>query len=586
MSHALAKFIDGTLPKEPTDAEIKQVIGDLNPEMVSYLVQGMIDKKLPSTKIMSFSIELCANPFGLALISIALRLGANANVYIQAPELGDVHVLGFVARNKSRYDPKIYIIILSLLILYGSKVNSPIFNQSTTLIKDVPVSAISVADWYYNNGYGNELIDLGSEGLFLTMNSQIRSDLAALTDKVELLSNPTLDNIELAILAQAKNMVSKFIYMHHNSEGDLRKLYDWTFKYYASNIPTELLKSRVYPHYYQINNLLLKMKVVANLQYQTLLLQLVGVLKNLVIAGVDLDVYQFTILKTISPNIAKTIGDAYASPYWKKSCEISNAKGDASQRLLQLAKALQYDGGVGINEVCSFIKKVSDTDQQKILVGAIVRQKERISVNNSSPGDYINNKPIGVCYNAAVSGDEIYEYSDFDLATYKDNEGHIYCFTRDLFPILLQEKVNPYSKQPLPPSFIESLARQQQMLMNLGMMGPPETLGSGLKRLGAPDVISNDIDISYKNEFLALGRKYGINDEVLLSIAPPVTTTLLSNLGYETDMSGLIPEHQYVTFVRTFMDELRQNPSKAQPFFDYLRIVYTTPFQPAVSPTK
>lgn len=571
----LAKYIDGT-SKEYKIEELAILFNDLNPEIVSYVTQGMIDKKLPPTKVLSGIIPLVKDSYGITLVALSLRLGANSNVYIQVPEIGDIHVLGLVSRLKDRYDPKVFIILVAILLSFGSKASSPLFNQSSSLLKDKPVSGISVADFNYNNGYGDELMELSKDGALNNINPQVRTEIAMFTDKVELIGSYITDaDIELAILAQSKNIISAYVQNHKASDGNLMKLYDLVIKYYAANVPTELLKVRTYPHYYQVNHLILKMKDMANQGYQTLLMQLTGILKTLVIAGMDIDPYQLVILKTISPNIAKVITDAYAVPYWKKACEYSS-RADANQRLIQLAKALQYNGGNTSQEVCTFIKKVSESDQQRILQSAVTRQKERIAILNSSPSDFINSKPSGVCHNATISGDEIYEYSDLDLITYKDSHGNIYCFTRDLFPILLQDKINPYTKEPLPSSFLEALAKQQAILTNLGMQGPPETLGHSLKRLHANDEITDAIDNSYIEDFLKLGRLNGLNDEALLSLAPPLTTTMLNNLGYNVIMEPLVPKHQYVTFVRTFMEDYKET-ARAQAFFEYLKIAYSNP---------
>lgn len=572
----LASYIDGT-SKEIKDAELIAALADLSPGTVSYVTQGMIDKKLTPTKILSFMVPIVKDSYGLALVALSLRLGANPNVYVPLPEVGDIHILGVASRFKDKYDPKIYIMLLSILISFGSKASSPLFNQSSSLLKDKPVSAISVSDFNLNNGYGDELMELSKDGALNNLNPQVRTQIAMFTDKVDLISSPIMESdIELAILSQSKNVISTYIQGHKTSDGTLMKLYDLVFKYYAANVPPELLKIRVYPYYYQVNHLILKMKEVSNLGYQTLLLQLTGILKALVIAGTDLDPYQLVMLKTISPNIAKVITDAYSVPYWKKACEYPS-RADANQRLIQLAKALQYNGGSSSQEVCTFIKNLSEADQHKIVQSAVTRQKERIAIMNSSPSDYINSKPSGICYNTNVSGDEIYEYSDLDLITYKDSHGNIYCFTRDLFPILLQDKINPYTKESLPPSFLDSLAKQQAILLNLGMQGPPETLGHSLKRLHANDEITETIDNAYIEDFLKLGRLNGLSDEALLSLKPPLTTTYLNNLGYNVVMDPLVPRHQYITFVRTFMEDLKEsgNPAKAQTFFEYVRLVGT-----------
>ena len=382
-----------------------------------------------------------------------------------------------------------------------------------------------------------------------------------------------LEDMELAILCQSRNITTQFIF-YNASNPSLYVLYDWMTKYYATSIPIELVKARCYPYYYQVNHIILKMQECSKHGYQTLLLQLTGILKSLIVSGLDIDTYQYTMIKLVSDSIAKILSDAYDVPYWKKTC--SSPSGVPTSRLYQLARVLQYSGGDSKQEICTFIKNVTESDQARILGSAVNRQKERIAIMNSSPSDFVSGRPTGVCYNTVLSGDEIYEYSDFDIATYKDQHSHIYCFTRDLFPNLLETKTNPYTREPLPPTFLESLTRQYVLVQALGISGPPETLGVGLKRCNAPDQISTDLDNQITAKFNAEARKNLVPESALQrsSLVPPITTTLLQNYGFNVIMDGLTPDHQYVTFVRTFMDEYQKEPSKGAKFFEFMRIAY------------
>lgn len=557
-------------------------IQDLNPEKFSYIVQGMIDKKIQTTKILEMIVLVCKDSYGLALTAICLRLGANPNVYIPIQGTGEIHILGVISKNKDHYDPRIFLLLITVLIHYGSNPGMPIFNQSQALLQDKPLSSQSVVDWYISNGYGSEMAQLTTDKTFAALSPQLRKDMIILTDNGDLyksfvsqggVGSIGLEDMELAILAQSRNITTQFIFFNANNPS-LYILYDWVIKYYATSIPIELVKARCYPYYYQVNHIILKMQLCAKQGYQVLLLQLVSILKTLIIAGIDIDLYQFVMIKLISDSIAKIVMDAYQVPYWKKTC--SSPQGLPSTRLIQLARVLQYSGGDSKQEICSFIKTISESDQTKITDSAINRQKERIAIMNSSPSDFVSGRPTGVCYNTQLSGDEIYQYADFDIASYRDQHGHIYCFTRDLFPNLLETKMNPYTKEPLPPTFLEALTRQYTLIQTLGVSGPPETLGVGLKRLGAPDEINNDLDGQIILRFNAEARKNMVPESALQrnTLVPPITTTVLKNFGHTVIMDGLTPDHQYVTFVRTFMDDYQKDPSRGAKFFEYMRIAY------------
>lgn len=560
-------------------------LDQLNPEKYSYIVQGMIDKKIQTNAILELIVPVCRDSYGLCLTSICLRLGANPNTYIPVQGMGEVHVLGLVSKGKNQYEPKVFLLLVCVLLYYGSNPSMPIYNQTKALIEDKPLSSQSVVDWYISNGYGTELAQLTTESkaganAFISLAPQLRKDMVILTDNSELYKQVsfTLEDMELAITCQSKNITTQFIF-YNTSNQRLFMLYDWVTKYYATSIPIELVKARCYPFYYQINHIILKMQSCARSGYQTLFLQLTSILKTLVISGIDLDLYQFTMIKLTSDSIAKVISDAYDVPYWKKACSsVSPNPEQSPQRLVQLARVLQYQGGDSKAEICSFISNVSKSDQSKILDSAVTRQKERIAIMNSSPSDFISGKPSGVCYNTLLSGNEIYEYADFDIASYKDQHGNIYCFTRDLFPNLLDTKMNPYTREPLPPTFLEALTRQYNLIQTLGISGPPETLGVGLKRLNAPDMITNDMDNDMIVRFNNEARKHQVPESALQknALVPPITTTLLQNFGFTVIMEGLTPDHQYVTFIRTFMDEYQKDPNKASKFFDFMRVAYAS----------
>lgn len=557
-------------------------IQDLNPEKFSYIVQGMIDKKIQTTKILEMIVLVCKDSYGLSLTAICLRLGANPNVYIPIQGTGEVHIIGAISKNKDHYDPRIFILLIAVLIHYGSNPGMPIFNQSQALLQDKPLSSQSVVDWYISNGYGSEMAQLTNDKTFATLAPQLRKDMIILTDNGDLykslvsqsgIGSVTLEDMELAILAQSRNITTQFIFFNANNPS-LYVLYDWVIKYYATSIPIELVKARCYPYYYQVNHIILKMQLCAKSGYQVLLLQLVSILKTLIIAGIDIDLYQFVMIKLISDSIAQIIAEAYQVPYWKKTC--SSPEGLPSNRLIQLANVLQYTGGDSKKEICSFIKTVSEADESKLIDSTVNRQKEKIAITNSSPTDFVSGRPTGVCYNTQMSGDLIYQYADFDIASYRDQHGHIYCFTRDLYPNLLEKKINPYTNEPLPATFLVDLSRQYTLVQSLGLSGPPEALGVGLKRLVAPDEINNHLDEEIVARFNAEARRNMVPESALQksALSPPITTTLLKNFGHNVVMDGLTPDHQYVTFVRTFMDDYQKDPSRGAKFFEYMRIAY------------
>lgn len=77
-----------------------------------------------------------------------------------------------------------------------------------------------------------------------------------------------------------------------------------------------------------------------------------------------------------------------------------------------------------------------------------------------------------ICNTDNLYGEEILDYHEFDILSYSDDNGHIYSFTREEFPDLIERKKNPYNEIPFPTHVIRMMEEKTKLLKIIGRAKP------------------------------------------------------------------------------------------------------------------
>lgn len=99
-----------------------------------YVVQGLSRRIIDPNNLLSVAIAEVKSAADLIMVALALRYGANRNLYLQIQSIGPGHVMVYtvaILRASSR-DTNLIMSVLLVLLIMGSQPSSPAFDQSGT----------------------------------------------------------------------------------------------------------------------------------------------------------------------------------------------------------------------------------------------------------------------------------------------------------------------------------------------------------------------------------------------------------------------------------------------------------------------
>lgn len=214
-------------------------------------------------------------------------------------------------------------------------------------------------------------------------------------------------------------------------------------------------------------------------------------------------------------DLIEGIREDFRNPEWKKLCRKTQVKsGLANKRLRQIAFDLNIDFGLSSAEICSKLENISNIDRLTYFNTAIERQKERIARTLMEAGDVRESDSLERfrCNNRTTLINNPYAYNDGRVAFYTD-KGELWCFTSDLFDSLIATETNPYTKEKLPDSFLETIKSQVNILefLSLKKSKDQRSIDESLKDVfDSKNEVSNrysdDIYNSYINEMSIIAR--------------------------------------------------------------------------------
>jgi hypothetical protein len=105
------------------------------------------------------AISRAFNKDYLIPIALCLRFGADANMYVDAPKLGTIHILGYIYRtlgSDSLNDQDVLNAIVLMFLAEGSRPSLPMFDNKAGKIRSPGESSspsLSVLEWLSDQGY-------------------------------------------------------------------------------------------------------------------------------------------------------------------------------------------------------------------------------------------------------------------------------------------------------------------------------------------------------------------------------------------------------------------------------------------------
>jgi hypothetical protein len=591
--------------KDPlSNEEIDLLFKEENPERNFLLRKALISKKINPDLLLASAIENAKTKEDLISISLALRFGANPNLYIKTPEIGNIHIMGFSYCKLYNCDNLNLLnsIIITLKDM-GSNDLLPIFefqdevqdevednikiqeNQDDIKIENEEVQNEENGDIQEVQNEENEDIqevqNEENEDIqevqkwvkerFVTILPFSMNDVKAesstlvgtFLDDLNLIKTPPkLDDILIAYSDITLNKYLKDFDSETGLKDSIRYLNLFAYKKFAEK---KELK------YFQINDLLLKMK---NYTSRVPVLELFDMLLYSIERGSIIDEYQYKMLEKINPCLALKLKKSYEVPIWKKNCfpevckEICTEKNkderdeeeeeELNYEMKRLAYCLNLNPEYPKSVVCSQIHKISLSDPKEVKKSVLRRQETRITSTLSNYLSYINNEPKIIIKNSSSSftGVNVYDYPDNDICFYKDVDENSWVFTRNDFNELVLSRKNPDTGTDLPILLIEEMEKRRDYYNSLFFEDEMIPISQTIDNLNKPDKIKKDT--RRVNNFYKLTN---VNESQLKEASKEKMESLLRDItGEDISLQELTKEHALNTFIIVIEEYIRKDP--------------------------
>jgi len=555
--------------KEPLSAiEIRNLFSyPTSPETILYIITALNEKKLDPHTALIQAIANATKKEDLVPIALALRYGADPNLYVNAPNIGDIHILGYTYLVLSKRDLPMLNGSIIMLMIMGSNPNMLIFDNKGGIVKDEfslvePLKGQGVLEWLDDQGFDTIIPKLRG-GKYDKIEKKFMTTLATFLDKDNLLTNdPRLDEV---LGAHANSIFNK-----HKSNIDIQKGLQTSRKYLNLTGFEYFIDQGASLNYDEINDLIYSIKEYKDSGDLISMSQIRQMLLYIVTKGQGLDMYQGDLIKKFDQTIYDQMIKEYEVPYWKKVCSQSNGK--TPERLKTLAYQLNLDPEVSRNIICGRIKRILQTNPEETKKNVIERNKNRIHSTLS----YINEVDVSglSCSNRSVLKTNIYDYPDTDIAFYRDDQENIWCFTSNNFLKITEQKKNPYTVQEFPEFFLKDVKSKMEFISRYRSMNDdPTPISVVLDNINKNDTISNIYTNRYVKLFKEMAVLNGITDWNLNKLTRKDMERILNkNFNVKTNLERLKKDHALITFMMVSYHQLKNNSDLINNFFESFEV--------------
>ena len=594
-----------------------------------YLLRGLQRRLIHPDVLLSASIAECRTNAGLVPIALALRSGANKNLYLNTPSIGPAHVMVYTVSILRDAGCPIQLInsVCLVLIQMGARTVSPAFDQGgnkveignrdgeqfdTGFIKSIAVnllpreasspanlftkssvgafgrvSTISVQEWFRSQG----LSDYSSpEEVIMNLDKESRLIIGTICDNVKLaypdgtvfesVVTPTHQTIlfpsfDDVLLNRAVNVGKalpltpglKISSEEHGENFAIGRCVDTGF----TELFKHFLDQGLMVSYFTVTRICLLLKESFAMKDLIFVEELQTMLLYAVSRGINLDLDQMSLISTTDDDIAQMILNEYRQPYWRKICTgPQNVEPTKALQSLSFALLGQNVGEMTKAALCTQLHNLSQADPEALKHAAVERQRTRVSSIVASVQDFVGNKPVVTCRNKTVMQTDPFAYNDAQMSFYADRQGAVWCFTSDMYEGLLSRPINPHTNQELPIPFQHQLRSQLELLKQLGISttAAPMSISEAVDNLNLDDEITNKNSQFIVETIIKTGVAIGISESKLRSLGVDQMNAVLATIGMKQPYLPLLtPTHAFTVFCRAAYVAIRSNSSISKTFF-------------------
>jgi hypothetical protein len=573
----LREILDGKRTESLTVEETRLIVQESNAlktytEKAKYnlfIIEALKLGKINSDELFKNVVFEIRNINDITPAIIALKNGANPNVYIRTKRHGIMHVLAYliVLLRSKQVNHNLIAYIVLILKLMGSQLQSKVFDVPDSSNRDelrTSNEPLTVSQWMLNNNFDPQNLhktnippEIKSFISYMTDNSHIEPYMVQggeSGEKIRLDIVAAVRATNILTHIRSENPISYMSGSHINLKRCIELHYLDGFKYYITH--------GEYATYFTINDLILRFRDAVRSENKTLIELYSNMIKKSIKFGAKLDLYQLGLISTTSEDLGADILQLYRQPLWKK---ISSPQYDVVKipnTLRNIAFNLNITPLTPKN-IRFTLQELSQADPQALKDAAILRQRTRVGVCTSSISDYVEGSAsLAVCQNKTTLHQDPFKYNDVSMSFYRDSDGKIWCFTSEMYQSLISNQTNPYKQdEPLPFLFIEQLKMNLNILQKYKIsISKPVSFEEALDLLSIPDEITND-----ESEFIM--GKFDVERIKLLNVEQ--MRSILQEFKIDQPyLSQLNSHHRVVTFCRAIYVVTKSNPDKRRRFID------------------
>lgn len=533
------------------------------PESILYIITALNRSKIDPNTTLVQGISNANRKEDLVPIALSLRYGADPNLYVNFPSIGDIHILGFVYLVVSYKTLPLLNALVIMLMAMGSDPNKLIFDTKGGIIKDEyslvePLKGPSVLNWLEDQGYDTIIPQIQGQN-YTKVEKDFMTTLATFLDKPELIPTESIPRLNEVIGSHSGDIFSKYV---NDSEPNIGLKISRDY----INVSTyeKYVDLGAVLNYGEINDMILSVKKYKELGDIISIGQIREMLLYSITRGMILDQDQVDLIKEIDPRFYTKFMEKYSVPYWIKACNTTNGK--PHYRLKQLSYQLNLYPEAPKDVLCYQIKLITQADPDMVKQSVITRQQVRIKsdvayINQFDNGDV---PPDIKCNNRSLLGGNLYDYPDADIAYYRDYQDSLWCFTSNNFLKMVDKQVNPYTNQLFPQWFLDEINRKIEFISKYrSMEEDPTPISIVIDNLNLNDTPDNTYNKNIITNFNQMLIENNLMDNNIKNLSIEALKEILKdNFGISINLDDITREHAEKTFSIVSYQELLNNPSK------------------------
>jgi hypothetical protein len=569
----LQKIILGEREEPMSVIEIKNLFSyPTTPESILYIITALNRNKIDPNTTLLQGIDSANHKEDLVPIALSLKYGADPNLYVNFPNVGDIHILAFVYLIVSNKTLPLLNSIVIMLIAMGSDPNRLVFDSKGGIIRDEyslvePVKGQSVLGWLEEHGYDTIIPQIEGQK-YDDVESNFMTTLATFLDNPELIPAGNMPRLDEILGSHSVEVFNRYV-----DDVDPKKGILLSKKYLNLDSYERFVDLGGVLNYEEINGLIISAKkhkdlgdIISTGQIREMLLYSIS-------RGSILDKYQMDLIKEIDSKFYQKILDGYSQPYWVKACATN--KGIPDARLKRLAYQLNLYPEAPKDSLCNQIKMITQADPDLVKKSTVTRQQIRIRSDVAYINQFDNgeNTPDIKCNNRSLLSDNLYDYPDADIAYYRDYQDSLWCFTSNNYVKMVDKKVNPYTKQPFPSWFLDEIKRKIEFISTYrDIDSDPIPISNTIDSLRQPDIPDNLYTENIVRKFNQMLSDHDIIEWNISSLSKDEMKDILTNnFKIQSNLDDISKDHAEKTFANISYEQLSANPDSADEFFKEIK---------------